>query len=394
MTAFKVYVVETSYDDYAIEKRIVEEAGGTLECARCKNEEDIIEQCSDAHGLLLRQTPVGERTFRALRNLRVVSRYGVGYDNVDVAAATQASVAVTIVPDYCVAEVADHTIALFMAAVRHISARDRLVRKGGWDLTRRFPTHRTDNRIYGLVGYGKTAREVRRRLSGFPLRFVACDPVVHDEVFLHEGTLRLDFKRLVIVSHYISVHVPLTSGTRHLFDPYTFRAMRKSAVLINTSRGPIVDNASLVHALQERWIAGAALDVYEEEPPGRSNPLRNLDNVILSDHAAWYSEESQRELQYRTAMEAVRVIRGERPEHTVTPGMGWRERTSTGYEGARKNRIISPQEVYSCDSPTLWTGLVPRAGTLTHPTRRPRSAAAVRDHRPPHRNVSSSRDVR
>jgi D-3-phosphoglycerate dehydrogenase len=319
MEAFKVYVVETSYDDYSFERRIVEEAGGMLVFARCTSEEDIIEQCADAHGLLLRQTPIGERCFQALRNLRVVSRYGVGYDNVDVAAATRAGIAVTIVPDYCVAEVADHTIALFMAAIRHIPARDRLVRQGAWDLTRHLPTHRTDNRIFGLVGYGKTAREVRRRLRGFPLRFVACDPSEHDDTFLRDDTLRLDFNRTVIVSHYISVHVPLNGGTRHLFDLSTFRRMRKSAVLINTARGPVVDNAALVQALRRKWIAGAALDVFEEEPPGWANPLRILDNVILSDHAAWYSEESQRELQHRTAMEAVRVIRGERSAYSVNP---------------------------------------------------------------------------
>jgi D-3-phosphoglycerate dehydrogenase len=328
MAAFKVYVVETSYDDYSIEKRIVEEAGGALEFARCTSEEEIIEQCADAYGLLLRQAPVGEKTFHALTDLRVVSRYGVGYDNVDVAAATHAGVVVTIVPDYCVAEVADHTIALFMAAARHISARDRLIRQGAWDFTRHFPTHRTDNRIYGLVGYGKTAREVRKRLSGFPLRFAACDPAVPDDVFLEDGTLRLDFNRLVIVSHYISVHVPLNSANRHLFDLATFQRMRKSAFLINTSRGPIVDSAALVSALRRGWIAGAALDVFEEEPPGWSSPLRNLDTVTLSDHAAWYSEESQRELQYRTAMEAVRVIRGECPEHPVNPEV--------------RSRILSP----------------------------------------------------
>jgi len=319
MAKFRVYVVETSYHDYTVEKSIVEKAGGELSFAECKSEDDIVEQCADAHALLLRQTQIGEKTFRALRDLRVVSRYGVGYDNVDLPAATQAGVLVTIVPDYCIGEVADHTIALLLSAIRHVATRDRLIRNGAWDMIRHCPTHRTANRIYGLVGYGKTAREIRKRLSGFPFRFVACDPRVSDDVFVQTDTVRLDFNRLVLVSHYISVHVPLNCETHHLFSLPVFRRMRRSAILVNTSRGPVVDTTALAAALRAGFIAGAALDVFEEEPPGWSNPLMQLDSVVLSDHAAWYSEESQRELQYRTALEAVRVLLGETPENPVNP---------------------------------------------------------------------------
>jgi D-3-phosphoglycerate dehydrogenase len=339
MSAFKVYVVEKSYDDYSQEQQLVEEGGGTLAFAQCASEEELIAQCGDAHGLLLRQTPIGERAFHALPNLRVVSRYGVGYDNVDVDAATRAGVTVTIVPDYCVAEVADHTIALFLALVRRIPSRDRLVRRGGWDLTRQLPTHRTDNRIYGLVGYGRTAREIRKRLRGFPLRFAACDPFIPDEVFERDRTLRLDFNRLVILSHYLSIHVPLNDSTHHLFDRSVFKRMRRSALLINTSRGPVVDSTALALSIREGWIAGAALDVFEEEPPGWSNPLRQVDGVILSDHAAWYSEESRRELQYKTALEAVRVLRGERPEHPVNPELWPAENVRSRREGSWNERV-------------------------------------------------------
>jgi D-3-phosphoglycerate dehydrogenase len=347
MAAFKVYVVEKSYDDYSAEQRLVEEGGGTLAFARCTSEDDVIEQCADAHGLLLRQTPIGEKAFRALGSLRVVSRYGVGYDNVDVYAATRAGVTVTIVPDYCIPEVADHTIALLLALVRQISVRDRLVRRGGWDFNRRFPSHRTDNRIYGLVGYGKTAREIRRRLSGFPLRFAACDPHVPEDVFRMDHTMRLDFNRLVIVSHYLSIHVPLDSTTTHLFDLSVLRRMRRNALLVNTSRGAVIDSEALALSLREGWIAGAALDVFEEEPPGWSNPLRHLDNVILSDHAAWYSEESLRELQYRTALEAVRVLQGRIPDHPVNPETCIMQPESPPAEGYPEKRVTAPQEACS-----------------------------------------------
>jgi D-3-phosphoglycerate dehydrogenase len=319
MAKFKVYVAEKSYGDYSPERQVVERAGGSLCFARCRSEQDIVEQCSDAEALLLRQTPIGERAFNALARLRVVSRYGAGYDNVDVSAATRAGVLVTVVPDYCVGEVADHTIALLLAAIRHIPARDRLVRNGAWDVTHDRSTHRTANRIYGLVGYGRTAREVRRRLSGFPFRFVACDPHVPDDVFAEDGTRRLDFRRLVLVSHYISLHVPLNAETRHLFDLAVFRSMRRSAILINTSRGPVVNTDDLVTALRRSYLAGAGLDVFEEEPPNWHSPLREQDGVILSDHAAWYSEESQRELQIRTAQEAIRVLSDAAPQHPVNP---------------------------------------------------------------------------
>jgi len=319
MANFIAYVAEKSYDDYSQEDRIVREAGGELRFARCTTEEDICEQCADAHALLLRQTPVGEQAFGALRNLRVVSRYGVGYDNVDTSAATRAGIIVTFVPDYCVGEVADHAIALLMSVIRRTPLRDRIVRQGGWDITSRKPVHRTEGRIFGLVGYGKTAREVRRRLGGFPFRFAAFDPYVNDEVFKRENTIRLDFEKLITVSHYVSIHAPLNSETDRLFDLAIFRRMRRSAVLVNTSRGGIVDLRGLYTALREGYIGGAGLDVFEKEPFDLSNPLRRMDSVVLSDHASWYSEESQAELQRRTAEEAVALFTGGIPENPVNP---------------------------------------------------------------------------
>ncbi len=319
MKMYNVWVAEKSYHDYSIEKQIVESSGATLKFAHCRSEEDIIRTCCDAHAILLRQTPLGERAFRQLQSLKVVARYGVGYDNVDIRAATSYGVVVTNVPDYCVSEVADHTIALLLSAIRKIVQRDRHVRSGHWGTGSDLPVHRTSGKIVGLVGYGKTAREVRRRLSGFPFRFVACDPWAPEASFESDGTLRVGFSTLVMVSHYISIHVPLTKETFHMFDPHVFRKMRRNALIVNTSRGQIIDTESLRWALEKRLIAGAALDVYETEPLSEQNALREMDTVILSDHAAWYSEESQKELQMRTALDAIRVLSGEAPHHIVNP---------------------------------------------------------------------------
>ncbi len=319
MEMYNVWVVEKSYRDYSIEKQIVETSGATLKFAHCRSEDDIIRSCGDAHAILLRQTRMGDRAFRHLRSLKVVARYGVGYDNVDIHAATSHGVAVTIVPDYCVSEVADHTIALLLSAIRKIPLRDRCVRSGHWDIGSDLPVHRTRGKTFGLVGYGKTAREVRKRLSGFPFRFIACDPWAPEEVFENDETLRVDFHTLVLISHYISIHVPLTENTYRMFDTNVFQRMRRSALIVNTSRGQIVDTESLCSALREGFIAGAALDVYELEPLPEQSALRDIDSVILSDHAAWYSEESQKELQMRTALEAIRVLRGEKPHNIVNP---------------------------------------------------------------------------
>lgn len=316
---FSVYVAEKSYEDYSEEKRIVEAGGGRLIFAHCSSEQDIIDQCTNADALLLRQTPVGEKSFRALRKLKVVARYGVGYDNVDIAAATKAGVLVTIVPDYCVQEVADHAAALLLSAIRKITIRDRLVRKGEWDLGSRYPVFRTNRKILGLVGYGKTARALRKRLSGFPFRFVGYDPYANQSIFEEDNTSRLDFRTLLLVSDYISIHAPLNNETYHLFNMEAFRKMRRNAILINTSRGAIVDTRALYTAVSDGYIGGAALDVYETEPFDIANPLAELDSVVLSDHASWYSVESQAELQQRTAMEAMRALNGELPEHPVNP---------------------------------------------------------------------------
>jgi D-3-phosphoglycerate dehydrogenase len=319
MQKLRVYVVEKSYHDYSAEKQIIDKAEGRLLFARCRTEDDIIAQCSDAHALLLRQTPVGEKAFTRLGNLLVVSRYGVGYDNVDVEAATRYGVLVTIVPDYCVGEVADHTIALLLSAIRRIPLRDRFVRLGSWDLGREYPVLRTKDRVLGIVGYGKTGREVRKRLSGFPFHFIACDPYVPKDVFAEDRTARVDFHTLVKMSDYITIHVPLSDETNHLFTLSTFRAMKPNAILVNTSRGQVVHTEALSKALKEGLIAGAALDVYESEPLEPDNPLRLLSNLILSDHASWYSEESQRELQVKAAQEVARTFTGQVPENAVNP---------------------------------------------------------------------------
>ncbi len=319
MEKFNVYVVEKSYVDYTLEQEIIEKAGGRILFAHCKSEDDIIHQCGDAHALLLRQTPIGERAFKRLNGLRIVARYGVGYDNIDIQSATRHAVVVTIVPDYCTCEVADHTIALLMSAIRRIPFRDRFVRSGAWEINSEYPVYRTNKKTLGFVGYGKTAREVRKRLAGFPFRFIAYDPYISRDIYAKDHTLPVDFQALIMSSHYISIHVPLNESTYHLFNLRTFCKMRRGSILINTSRGQVIDMNALYTALKEGLISGAALDVYETEPLNPRNPLNTLDSVILSNHAAWYSEESQKELQMRTALEAARVLNGVPPENPVNP---------------------------------------------------------------------------
>jgi D-3-phosphoglycerate dehydrogenase len=319
MANFTVYVAEKSYSDYSQERSIITRMGGDLRFASCSCEEDIISRCCDADAILLRQTPLGKRALGRLRRLKVIARYGTGYDNVDVDAATVSGVVVTIVPDYCIGEVADHAAALLLASIRKLTRRDRAVRGGEWDLTARLPVSRTEGRILGLVGYGKTAREFRKRMSGFPFRVAVCSPRTDPDALRRDGIIPLDYYKLLLVSDYVSLHVPLNDETRHMVDADALRRMRRRAILINTSRGSVVDQEALHRALTEGRIAGAALDVYEDEPLHPSHPLCSLEQVILTDHAAWYSEESREELQRRTALEAMRVLNGLKPENAVNP---------------------------------------------------------------------------
>jgi D-3-phosphoglycerate dehydrogenase len=252
----------------------------------------------------------------------VVVRYGVGVDGIDLGAATDHGVPVVNVPDYGTDEVANHAVALLLALARKLVRLDRQTRSGGWDVFRVGPVSRLAGQTVGLLGCGRIGSAVARKLGGFDVRLLGCDPYVST---FPPGVQPVAFERLLDEADYVSIHCPLTPATHRLFGEETLARMRPTAALINTARGGIVDTAALVDALQMGLLAGAGLDVLETEPLDPGHPLLRMEQVIVTPHAAWYSEEGRSDLKRRAAEEAVRVLRGERPRHCVNPEVFARE---------------------------------------------------------------------
>jgi D-3-phosphoglycerate dehydrogenase len=272
--------------DYSLERTRLEPLGVEYVTSKCSGEDEIIAACSGADAVVLEgtTTPITARVIAALPRCRLIAKYAVGVDNIDVPAATAAGIVVANAADYCTEEVADHAAALILGSARGIVALDRHVRAGRWQgFTRIQPMRRVSHLTLGLVGFGRISRLTAQRMAGFGMQILASDP------FLAAG--KSDFgveivplERLLREADFVSVHVPLAPETRGLLGEASFRLMKPTAVVINTSRGPVIDEAALVKALQEKWIAGAALDVFEKEPLPLESPLRAMDQVILTPH--------------------------------------------------------------------------------------------------------------
>jgi len=318
---FTVVVTDYDYPDLHIEKRIITEAGGILIPAQCRREEEVIQKAKDAHGLLTQYAPISRKVIEALRQCRVIARYGIGVDNIDISAATQRKIVVVNVPSYCEEEVASHTLALILACARKIFLFNQAVRKGTWDWKLERPIVRLSEQKLGLIAFGKIAKMVARKARAFGFSLMGFDPYVSDKEFAAEGVRKVELDYLLKNSDIISVHAPLTQETRHMLGREEFKKMKNSSFLVNTSRGAIVDEKALHEALKEGQIAGAALDVLEEEPPAKDRPLLKLDNVIFTPHAAWYSESSLKELRTKAATDLVRVLEGKTPQGLVNRKM-------------------------------------------------------------------------
>jgi D-3-phosphoglycerate dehydrogenase len=318
-----VFIADYDFGDVEIERDIIERAGFTLSAAQCKSEDDVIALGRDADGVLTQYAPIGAKAIDAFSRCRVIARYGTGVDIVDVDAATRRGIQVTNAPnDWCADEVADHAITLWLAAARKIGAYDRAARRGEWHWKTGQPIWRLRGRVLGILSFGAIARGIAERARPFGVDIWAHDPFV-DEKDMRESRVRpVSFDELVAGSDYLIIQAPLTRETHHLFNRATLRRMKRTAILINTARGPIVEDAALSEALAEGWLAGAALDDLEEEPAKKrnwrpNNPLLQLPNVVVTPHAAYYSEESIGLVRRIAAEEAVRVLSGRAPHSPV-----------------------------------------------------------------------------
>ena len=278
----------------------------------------IIELAADADALISSSSPVTRAVMSALDNLKVVVRTGVGFDVIDVPAATELGVIVVNIPDLWIREVANHAIGLLLAINRKILVLDRQIRNGVWTPSIPGPyTGALHGETVGIVGLGNIGSAFARRIAGFEMQLIACDPYVSDAHFAALGVERVSLDQLAARADYISVHTLLNDETRHLIDDAFFRHTKPTAILINTARGPVVDEQAVVRALRGKRLAGAALDVWESEPIAADNALLNMDNVIATSHAAFFSSPAVAQVPGRCGEEVARALRGERPLNVV-----------------------------------------------------------------------------
>jgi D-3-phosphoglycerate dehydrogenase / 2-oxoglutarate reductase len=312
-----VVALDDGYDRYDQEEAILGAAGARFEVRACRRDvARTIDAVRDATIALVREGPVPRAVIEAMRHGKAVIRYGIGVDNIDQAAARERRIAVANVPDYGTDEVATQTVALALAVTRHVRLHDAEVRRGHWSTGVLRKMLRLRGRTLGLVGYGRIARRTHEMLAGFGF----ARTLVHDHhAGLPAGCEAADVDTICREADVVSLHVPLTTDTRHLIDARRIALMRPTAILVNTARGGLVDLDALAAALAEGRIHGAGLDVLEHEPPDPAHPIFTLDNVVVTNHIGWYSEEAMRDLQRLTAEEAARVLRGERPLHWLNP---------------------------------------------------------------------------
>ena len=301
------------------EHRVVTAAGGEYVDGDGLSLDEAIRQCEDADAVLVRWHKIGPDLIRRFCRCKIIVRYGVGYDNVDQSAATEAGIMVGHAPSYCLDEVATHALALLLACVRNVVPIHRRLAQGGWSANPPEKSYRMAGRTMGLVGFGNIGQTVARNLSGWRMRLLATDPFVEPEKAAALGVELVDLDTLCRESDFISLHAPLLPETWHLISRREFELMKTGVIIVNTARGPVLDAAALLAALDTGRAASAGIDVFEVEPLDVNSPLRSHPRVIVSDHTAWYSEESVAELQTTVAEEAVRVCTGGLPLSLANP---------------------------------------------------------------------------
>jgi D-3-phosphoglycerate dehydrogenase len=297
------------------EEAVFRAAGVRFEQVVARTADDYLRLGGAADALLVQYGDVGRRVFDGLPRLRLLVRYGVGVDGIDLAAATERGIPVVNVPDYGTDEVANHAVALLLALARKLPRLDRQVRAGGWDVFVVQPVHRLAGRTVGIVGCGRIGRAVARKLAGFDVRLLVHDPYLSE---LPPGVTPVSLEELLAASDYVTVHCPLTAGTRHLIGRAALARMKPTAVLVNTARGPVVDEEALARALEDGALFGAGIDVYEREPEVHPRLLA-APHAVLLPHIGSASEATRRRMAELACEGVVAVLAGEAPPNLVTP---------------------------------------------------------------------------
>jgi D-3-phosphoglycerate dehydrogenase len=312
-----VAITDSPFENADKEQTILERIGAEVRRFHCTNESKVIEAARNAHVIMCDTSPVTRKVIETLPELVGVVEYGIGYDNIDVNAATENGVLVCNVPDFMTSEVADHTVALILALTRKLNRMSRSTRRGEWNWREFRPISALDGKTIGIIGFGRIGRQVAERMRSFGTQVIAYDPYVTRETMEKLGARPCELDGLLENSDIVSIHTPLTQQTRQLIGKRELAKLKCTAVLVYTSRGSVIDQEALVEALSNGRIGAAGLDVLAREPPTGTEPILKLENVIVTPHAGWYSEESSSRLQENAALEAERLLTGKMPNHPV-----------------------------------------------------------------------------
>ena len=313
-----VAVTDHVFADLDLERSMLAEAGHELRFeGNASSPDELRRVLRGADAVLNCYTPIPRELTGELEGCRIIARYGIGLDTIDVPTATEAGIVVTNVPDYCIDEVSDHALALILALARGVVRLDRQVHTGAWSPMDAAPLHRIRGRTLGLVGFGRIARTLATKAAAVGYRVAASDPFLADDDIAAAGAEPMTFDRLLAAADVISLHAPLTEETRHMIGAAELSAMSDDALLVNTSRGGLVDLDAVRDVLAAGSLGGAALDVLESEPPASDDPLLSRPDVIVTPHAAFYSEESVVELQRKAVQQVIEALAGRVPPYAV-----------------------------------------------------------------------------
>lgn len=319
MSDTRIVITDCDHESIDFEREVAREHGADLVLAQCKTEDEVLEAVGEAAGIIVQYAPITERVLAGLPKLKVVSRYGVGVDTIDVEAATRHGVAVCNVPDYGTEDVSDHALALALTLGRGVLQLDHNLRHGQADLTPVKPLHRFNTQTFGVVGLGLIGAATGRKAKGVGFTVIGSDPQRTVGETTEEGIEVVSFDDLIERSDVISLHVPLIEATHHLIDDEVLGRVKRGAILVNTCRGGVADTDAVLRALEDGRLAGAGLDVIEQEPLDPEAPIAGHPNVVFTPHAAWYSEESYGELKRRVVQNVLSVLTGDEPRNVLNP---------------------------------------------------------------------------
>ena len=316
---FKVVITDHRFASVDIQRRVLAEIDAELVEGQAKTEEEIIAIARDADGILNARSKITAKVIEALERCKIMVRYGVGVDTIDIPAATRKGIMVSNVVDYCIDEVADHAFALLLSLARKVVFSARRVQAGEWSINNLKPLRRLAGQTVGVVGFGRIGRTLARNAAAVGFKIVVYDPFVAGEGEEKDGFKFMSLEQLLKTSDFVSLHTPLIAETEKMIGNEQIKLMKPTAYLINTSRGPLIDEDALAAALKENRLAGAGLDVLIEEPARPDHPLLKMEQVVVTSHTAFYSEEAIQELQRKAAEKVAVALSGKIPDPLVNP---------------------------------------------------------------------------